>query len=603
MNAQARPQIVLVSIEELRANLEQVRGLIPQEIHQRFALGFESFKYVLDLLAAKESTLRKLRQMIFGEQSEKRDKIFPPGAEPQAGAGGAAAGPSTAAESPAHAKSEKPQGHGRNGAGEYAGAERVAVPHPELQSGGTCPDCQKGKVYALNEPGQIMRIVGAPLLQAKLYEPARYRCNLCGKTFTAPLPPEAGEKKYDETAGSMIALAKYGSGIPFHRLEKMQESLGVPLPAATQWELVAEVARQAKPAYESLLNVAAQGAVLHNDDTDMTVLSLEKENRELAALDEGAAQPGNETSSTTPPLEKEDKEAEVPERSVPGAVRPAADPDLSMPGREQENQEPAPPERKGVFTSGIVAESQGHKLGLFFTGRKHAGERLADLLKRRATNLGAPIQMCDALSRNLPQEFKTILANCLAHGRRKFVEQAESFPAECRYVLDRLAEVYRVDEQAREQGLSPEQRLALHQSVSGPVMQKLHEWLTAQLAEKKVEPNSGLGGAISYMLKHWAPLTLFLRQAGAPLDNNICERALKMAILHRKNALFYKTETGALVGDILMSLIHTCRLNGVNPFEYLTALQRHAPSVRESPARWLPWNYQEQLPSSPTDTG
>jgi hypothetical protein len=342
----------------------------------------------------------------------------------------------------------------------------------------------------------------------------------------------------------MIALAKYGSGIPFHRLERMQASLQVPLPAATQWEIVAEAARQVKPVWEALLTAAAQGTVLHNDDTGMTVLSLEKE-----------------------------------------------------------NEGPEAPERKGVFTSGIVAESQGRKLGFFFTGRKHAGERLADLLQRRGAELGAPIQMCDALARNLPKPLAVILANCLAHGRRKFVEQATRFPVECRYVLDCLAEVYRADEQAREQGLSPAQRLALHQALSGPVMQKLHAWMSAQWAEKKVEPNSGLGEAISYMLKHWEPLTLFLRQAGAPLDNNLCERALKMAILHRKNALFYKTETGALVGDILMSLIHTCRLNGVNPFEYLTTLQKNAALVREDPGQWLPWNYQEQLAPPPADTG
>jgi len=126
-------------------------------------------------------------------------------------------------------------------------------------------------------------------------------------------------------------------------------------------------------------------------------------------------------------------------------------------------------------------------------------------------------------------------------------------------------------------------------------MEKLHAWLRAQLDEKKVEPNSGLGTAMTYLLKHWDRLTLFLRQAGAPLDNNICERALKKAIRHRKNSLFYKTETGAEVGDLFMSLIHTCELNGVNPFDYLTQLQKHATELAHDPAAWMPWNYQETL--------
>jgi transposase len=123
----------------------------------------------------------------------------------------------------------------------------------------------------------------------------------------------------------------------------------------------------------------------------------------------------------------------------------------------------------------------------------------------------------------------------------------------------------------------------------------LHKWLEAELKENKVEPNSGLGKAIGYMLKHWIKLTLFLRQAGAPLDNNICEQALKKAILHRKNSLFYKTENGARVGDLYMSLIHTAELSGVNPFQYLMALQRHHQALLDEPQAWLPWNYERSL--------
>jgi hypothetical protein len=171
----------------------------------------------------------------------------------------------------------------------------------------------------------------------------------------------------------------------------------------------------------------------------------------------------------------------------------------------------------------------------------------------------------------------------------------ESFPEECRFVLEILGKVYKVDEMARSKGLSPKERLRLHQAESKPQMESLHEWLKQQFDEKKVEPNSGLGAAISYMLKRWERLTLFLRKPGAPLDNNVCERALKKAILHRNNSLFYKTQNGARVGDIFMSLIHTAELAGANPFDYLTQLQRHAEEVRKDPARWMPWNYKETL--------
>jgi hypothetical protein len=251
--------------------------------------------------------------------------------------------------------------------------------------------------------------------------------------------------------------------------------------------------------------------------------------------------------------------------------------------------------RTGTFTSGIVSLVGTWTIALFFTGSKHAGENIAEVLKQRAHGLPAPIQMCDALSRNTPKGVETLMANCLAHGRRQVVEVVENFPEECRYVLETLGAVYHYDALAREQGLSPEERLLFHQEHSGPLMKDLHEWMEAQLAEHKTEPNSGLGKAISYLLNHWPKLTLFLRQAGAPIDNNIVERALKKAILNRKNALFYKTLNGAGVGDLFMSLIHTCELNGANPFHYLTELQRHAEDLTANPAEWMPWNYRETL--------
>jgi transposase len=209
--------------------------------------------------------------------------------------------------------------------------------------------------------------------------------------------------------------------------------------------------------------------------------------------------------------------------------------------------------------------------------------------------------MCDALSRNSPKTgIKTLLANCLAHGRRQVVEVVENFPEECRHILEKLGHVYHNDALAREQELSAEERLRFHQERSGPVMSELQEWMRAQLAEHRVEPNSGLGKAIFYLLNHWTKLTLFLSQPGAPIDNNVVERALKKAILNRRNALFYKTLNGAHTGDLFMSLIHTCELNGINPFEYLTELLRHAEGLREKPSQWLPWNYRETLAKIPS---
>ena len=227
--------------------------------------------------------------------------------------------------------------------------------------------------------------------------------------------------------------------------------------------------------------------------------------------------------------------------------------------------------------------------------------RVEDVPRQRASELGPPIQMCDALSWNtskLSEGVEVMIAHCLAHGRRQIVDVAENFPAECRYVLEQLGEVYRIDAVARKTGLSPQERLQFHQEHSKPIMAGLHKWLEAQLAEHKMEPNSGLGQAIRYLLRHWQPLTLFLRQAGAPLDNNLVERSLKRAVLHRKNSLFYRTLNGAQVGDLFMSLIHTCQLCNVNSFDYLTELLRHHRDLAANPALWMPWNYREQLPQA-----
>jgi hypothetical protein len=248
-----------------------------------------------------------------------------------------------------------------------------------------------------------------------------------------------------------------------------------------------------------------------------------------------------------------------------------------------------------------VATGDGHQIALFFTGRKHAGENLAELLAQRAAELSPPIQMCDSLSWNTAGDFESIVANCNAHARRRFVEIFDNFRAECAHVIQTFREVYRNDAIAKKRELSPQERLRFHQTESGPLMKGLEEWFKKLLDERKVEPNSELGDAIAFMQKHWNKLTLFLHEPGAPLDSNIVERALKKAILHRKASLFYKTLNGARVGDMMMSLIHTAELNGVAAYPYLVALQRHRHHVELNPAAWMPWNYDKTMASLTAD--
>lgn len=533
-----KPAIETVDRQQLETILEHARAALSEQEYQRLKAAFDTLVYLMQVVENKSTTIARLRQILFGAGTEKTAQVFKAVGEAL----------SAAAESAAPTPDPNPapprEGHGRNGAQDYAGATRIKVEHPSLKASERCPACRKGKLYAATSPGVLVRVVGQAPLAATVYELEKLRCNLCLQVFTAEPPAGVGSEKYDAAAASMIALLKYGSGVPFHRLDGLQQSLGIPLPASTQWEIAENTAASIKPAFEELIRQAAQGDVVYNDDTTMKILA---------------------------------------QRAQPSAAQTA------------ELLEAERPQRKGSFTSGIVSTREGRSIALFFTGRKHAGENLADVLTHRAEALGPPIQMCDALSRNLTGPLKSIVAHCIAHARRRYVDVAPNFPDECRFVLEILAQVYKNDARCKEQRSSSAERLQFHQTHSGPLMTKLQNWLAEQFAQRKVEPNSGLGQAISYMTKHWPELTLFLRHAGAPLDNNVCEQALKRAILHRKNALFYKTAKGAYVGDTFMSLIHTCRLAGTNPFDYLTALQQHCAALAQNPEQWLPWNYRETL--------
>lgn len=585
---EAKPTIIELDMNKLE---EILRRLDAKELdvddYETIKAVIGAYVHLFHLVGDKETTIRRLRQMLFGAKTEKTSAVIaglksvqsasesaesesvpesPTAAEVEASAmPDAEAREEANAEGDSEASSEG-HGRGRNGADGFTGAEKIEMRHESLAPGDPCPKCEEGTLYETGRPGVVVRLVGQAPVKAIVYYLQKLRCNPCGALFTAKLPEGVdAEQKYDPTVGSMIALLKYGNGLPFHRQEILQESLGVPLPASTQWDIVNAQAERAEPVFQELAWQAAQGDVVHNDDTGVKILEWMGERARQATLENT----DDETAEGSTEVRAEDS-------------------------TEDSTKEPGP-DRTGMFTTAIVATGDGHKIALFLSGRQHAGENLKDVLLRRAAELPAPIQMCDALSRNLPGELKTILANCLAHGRRRFVDVADLFPEECQHVLEKLAVVYHNDAVARERNVSPQERLLFHQAESGPTMEELHVWLVRQLDERRVEPNSALGKAIAYLLRHWEKLTLLLRVPGAPLDNNICERALKKAIRHRRNSLFYKTPRGAHVGDLFMSLIGTCELCGANPFDYLTELDRHADRARQNPQGWMPWNYRQSL--------
>jgi hypothetical protein len=437
-------------------------------------------------------------------------------------------------ETPEEEKDKK-QGRnkGRNSASSYSGAEVTEVKHEALKSGDKCPACEVGKVYN-QEPSMLVRIDGAMPIIAKIYELEKLRCNMCGKIFQASSPQGIGEEKYNEKAKAVIAMLRYGAGLPMYRLENMQKLFGIPLSDATQWDIIEQLADDTQHAYRALFSAAAEAILFKTDDTGVTIMSLMKENKT-----------GN-------------------------------------------------PEKKGMRTSCIVAElSGGRKICLYVSGRSQSGENLEKVLKNRKQNEAVPIHMSDALPGNVPKLHTVISAFCLAHGRRKFFELKDTFPEECNFVIAQIGKVYGNERDTA--AMTPEERLKYHQEHSLPVMTELEKWFYRKLKNKEIEPNSVLGRAVNYMQKHWNNLTTFLREPGVPLDNNECERAIKKAILHRKNSLLYKNEHGAALGDIFMTLIETCAMNGQNPIDYLVEIQKNAENIKANPENWLPWNYQSTL--------
>jgi len=566
--SQKGPPLVAVDRNEVERLLKAAEELLPRDLFELLKGLWNTLQELMKRVQERGTTIARLRRLFGLTSSEKLAEVLgetePPNPTPEAaaqpgGTGAAAeetspgvlagtgedgAGSKPADDAEPERKKKKVKGHGRVPSSAYLAATHIAVPHASLHPGDSCPDCEHGKVHPLKEPAPILRIVGQAPLCATCWDCERLRCGTCGKVYTARAPEQAQGEKYDETAGSMIALLRYGTGMPFNRLDHLQRDLKTPVPSSTQWDVVSERVELVRPAYDELVRLAAQGSVVHNDDSFMRVLQFMGKRR--AALL---------------------KKGQLPD-----------------------------PERTGLYTTAIVSIAPTRPaIALFFTGRKHAGENLADVLDKRDADRGPPIQMGDALTRNLPERHEVIASNCLAHGRRKIVDEIANYPVECRYLLERLSRVYEVDEHCRTEKLSDQERLSKHQSESAPVMAEIRQWMEEQFDKKHIEPNSGLGQAFHYLLKRWDNFTLFLRQPGAPLDNNICERALKMAIQNRKGSMFYRSPRGAQVGDVYMTLIHTAELHGENPFDYLTALQRYAKAVAEKPADWLPWTYRDTL--------
>jgi transposase len=545
----ANSERIILNEEAMDSLLERVSATQLEDEDKKIITGIlRLYQQIQFSLQEARLSMKRLRTL-FGFKTEKRSHLALPeegsnecslGERPSDQLGALLSKTLDSLKKGKDSKGDKKKGHGRLGYKDYPGATVINQEHESLKPGDPCPENCGGRVYAL-EPKTTVCLTGHALASATKYLQGRYRCALCGKVFTAKPLESMPSQKYDEALKANLAIAKNYAGMPFYRLQMLQLMVGVPLPHSTQWQLVESLADDIYPVYYEMERLAAQGTLISHDDTAVRIISIMLENQEKAAKGEKG--------------------------------------------------------RRGMYTTGIVSQVGQYIVYLFLSGRSHSGENMAKLLEKRFPDLAPLIRMADALSMNTAQlsaEFISILCKCLLHGRRKFYEIYAYFPGECRIIIDGLAIIYHYDSITREEKMNPGERLAYHQLHSAPVMASLKGWL-AQKLENEVEPNSSLGKSMKYMLKHWDGLTKFLHVQGAPLDNNVTERALKIPIRARKSSLFYKTEHGAFVGSMLTSIIHTCVMNGENPVDYLIALQKNKKALFKSPGDWLPWTYRATL--------
>ena len=460
-------------------------------------------------------------------------------------------GPASASNNP-HSEDEpqspaKKKNHGRRPLDGYTVSKITYIPHDCLHVGQKCPLCLKGTLYDI-DPQTILLIRGQPPLKGEAYSAQGFRCHLCQQVFRAIFPKEvATQPKADMSARAIVCLAKYQLGTPLYRLETWQKIMKLPISDSEMWEWTESVALVLNPVHQALLSIAAKGDVIHNDDTTGKILDLMEENRQVELAKKN---PNNA-----------DKKADK--------------------------------HRKGIFTTALLSKRDGHQIAIYITGRKNSGENMDELLGLRPKELKRPIQACDASSQNSAERHETDMAKCFNHARHNFCELVEVWPKEALTIVEMCNAVFMNDRKTKQ--MEPGERLKFHQENSAPIMDKLKSYSNGLIDKKKVEPNSGFGKAIKYLNNHWEGLTLILRDGNAPLSNNDCERAIKSSVLIRKNSYFYKTCWGAFVGDTLLSIIKTCDLNGINPYDYLIAVQANSEEIAKKPNDWLPWNYTNNI--------
>jgi len=417
--------------------------------------------------------------------------------------------------------------------------------HEALKPGDKCPSCLSGKLYPFREKVIPILIGRSPLI----FEQHRLqilRCNACGQLFEPKMPKEIPVSGFSTSAAqATMILLHYKIGVPFASISTLQKAYNCNVSPAQLWEAIELAAFAMEPIYNELKQKATNAELYYTDDTPARILSYYANNKK---------------------------------------------------NREKKGKNKAPEDRVGMYSTLIIGCTPIKKeIYLFYHGRKYAGENLADILANRDKLLKIPIQMKDASSMNVPAEHPVSEAKCNAHAIRKFKDIRHLYPKWVQEILSRYGAVNKIEQNLTKKGATHEEKLAYHQEHSLPVMEEIKKYVKSLIDDKKVEPNSSLGEAISYFLNHYEGLIAFCKVEKAPFDNNKAERSLKFIIRLRKTSMFYKNEKGCKVASIMQSILCTAQEAGINVFDYLMAILENADKVKKNPADFLPWTFEQTI--------
>ncbi|NJN64565.1 MAG: IS66 family transposase [Acidobacteria bacterium] len=457
------------------------------------------------------------------------------------------------------------KGHGRNGAGKYVNAQHIY--HVLLSGviGAICEACGIGRMSRYREK-LIVAIKGQPLFDAAVHHFEQARCKLCGAIIRAEGLAVAEQGlgssyiTYEWSACAMLAVMHYFAGLPFKRIESLQAGWGIPMPDANQWTLADQSAELLLPLYRALERYGVRNATaLRIDDTGSMVISLQREIRaEMAVLEEL----GESTNDV----------------------------------------------RTGINATGVYLETEQGKVLLFFTGRHHAGEIIDRILTHRSTaefNRDRKlVKVSDAASKNFSHAHRDDLeeAVCNAHAYLKFRAVKDQFPEEHGLAGEVYKQVFDNDDVARAEGMSPHERMLYHRQHSLPEMRRLKKTCSDKLQSKLVEPNSPLWEPLTFIINQWERLTKFCMVPGTPLDTNVVEQMLIIPVRYLAASFNYKSQDGAEVGDLHMSLVGSANANGVEPVAYLTECLANHEDLAKRPEHYLPWAYRSRLEAGERNT-